>query len=86
VTNDDPLGEELQRAVEDMRARMPRDLALHAMADRAQLPEIRQLVTALVQVQRHGVSLSGTPRSHAAEWRDSVNRPWRRRPPSSRPR
>jgi tight adherence protein C len=70
VSNDGPLAQELQRAVEDMRAGMPRDLALQAMANRTQLPEIRQLVSALVQAQRHGVSLSETLRIHAAEWRD----------------
>jgi tight adherence protein C len=70
VANDGPLAQELQRAVEDMRAGMPRDHALQAMADRTQLPEIRQLVSALVQAQRHGVSLSETLRIHAADWRD----------------
>ena len=70
LTGDGALAQELRRAVEDMRAGMPRDLALQTMAERTQLPEIRQLVTALVQAQRHGVSLSDTLRIQAADWRD----------------
>jgi tight adherence protein C len=68
--NEGPLATELQRAVEDMRAGVPRDQALRGMADRTQLPEIGQLTTALIQAQKNGVSVSETLRIKASEWRD----------------
>jgi tight adherence protein C len=39
------------------------------MGDRVQIPEIRQLVTALVQAQKHGVPLAETLRIQSAEMR-----------------
>ncbi len=54
-TNEGPLTDELRRTMSDIRAGVPRDQALRALADRAQVPEIRQLVTALLQAQKHGV-------------------------------
>ena len=70
TTTEGPLALELQRTVEDMRAGMPRDQALRAMAERTRLPEIRQLVSALIQAQRHGVALADTLRIQAHELRD----------------
>jgi tight adherence protein C len=70
TTNEGPLAAELTHTVEDMRAGVPRDLALKALADRTQLPEIRQLVVALTQAQRHGTPLADTLRVQAHELRD----------------
>jgi len=70
TTNEGPLASELQHTVEDMRAGVPRDLALKGLAGRTQIPEIRQLVVALTQAQRHGTPLADTLRVQAAELRD----------------
>ena len=48
---------------------MPRAQALRALSDRAQIVEIRQLVTALLQAQKHGVSIAETLRIQSAEMR-----------------
>ncbi len=53
-----------------MRAGVPRDQALRALADRTQIPEIKTLVQALIQAQRNGTPLSDTLRIQAAESRD----------------
>ena len=39
------------------------------MGDRVQIPEVRQLVTALLQAQKHGVALAETLRIQSAEMR-----------------
>jgi tight adherence protein C len=69
-TNDGPLADELQHTVSDMRAGVPRDVALKGLADRTRIPEIRRLVVALTQAQRHGTPLSETLRVQSAELRD----------------
>jgi tight adherence protein C len=48
---------------------VPRAQALRALSDRAQIVEIRQLVTALLQAQKHGVPLAETLRIQSAEMR-----------------
>ncbi len=68
-TNEGPLADELQRTVLDMRAGVPREQALRTLADRSQIPEIRQLVTALLQAQKHGVPLADTLRTQSADMR-----------------
>jgi tight adherence protein C len=69
-TNSGPLAGELLHAVQDMRAGVPREQALRALVDRTQIPEVRQLVTALIQAQRHGTPLADTLRIQGAELRD----------------
>ena len=69
-TNEGPMAVELQRTVDDMRAGVPRDQALRAFADRTNLPDIQQLVTALIQAQKHGVTIAETLRLQSAELRD----------------
>jgi tight adherence protein C len=69
-TNSGPLAVELHHAVQDMRTGVPREQALRALVDRTQIPEIRQLVTALVQAQRHGTHLADTLRIQGADLRD----------------
>jgi tight adherence protein C len=70
ATNDGPLAAELQHTVSDMTAGVPREQALRALADRTQIPEIRQLVTALMQAQKYGTPLADTLRVQAVEHRD----------------
>ena len=69
TTTKGPLTDELRRTMSDIRAGVPRAQALRALADRAQIPEIRQLVTALLQAQKHGVPMAETLRIQSAEMR-----------------
>ena len=68
-TTEGPLADEFRRTMSDIRAGVPRSQALRALADRAQVPEIRQLVTALLQAQKHGVPIAETLRVQASEMR-----------------
>ncbi len=68
-TSEGPLADELQRTLSDIQAGVPRAQALRTMGDRVQIPEIRQLVTALLQAQKHGVPLAETLRIQSAEMR-----------------
>ena len=69
ATGDGPLTDELRRTMNDIRAGVPRAQALRALADRAQIAEIRQLVTALLQAQKHGVPLAETLRVQSGQMR-----------------
>jgi tight adherence protein C len=69
TTTEGPLTEELRHTISDIQAGMPRDQALRMLADRAQIVEIRQLVTALLQAQKHGVPIAQTLRNQSAEMR-----------------
>jgi tight adherence protein C len=69
ATSEGPLTDELRRTMNDIRAGVPRSQALRALADRVQIAEIRQLVTALLQAQKHGVPLAETLRVQSAEMR-----------------
>jgi tight adherence protein C len=69
-SSEGPLAVELRHTVSDMRAGVPRDQALKTLAERTQIPEIKQLVTALVQAQKHGTPLAQTLRIQAAEHRE----------------
>lgn len=68
-TTEGPLTEEFRHTLSDMRAGVPRANALRALSDRAQIVEIRQLVTALLQAQKHGVPMAETLRIQSAEMR-----------------
>jgi tight adherence protein C len=68
-TTEGPLTDELRHALSDIRAGVPRAQALRALADRTQIAEIRQLVSALLQTQKHGVPLAETLRIQSAEMR-----------------
>ncbi len=63
LTSDGVLADEFRRTIGDVQAGMPRPQALRMLADRAQIPEIRQLVTALLQAQKHGVPMAETLRT-----------------------
>jgi tight adherence protein C len=69
TTTEGALTDELRRTISDIQAGMPRAQALRALSDRAQVVEIRQLVTALLQAQKHGVPLAETLRIQSAEMR-----------------
>ena len=69
TTTDGPLTDELRHTISDIQAGVPRAQALRTLADRAQIVEIRQLVTALLQAQKHGVPLAQTLRIQSAEMR-----------------
>ncbi len=63
------LTDELRRTIGDIQAGVPRTQALRMLADRAQIAEIRSLVTALLQAQQHGVPMAETLRNQSAEMR-----------------
>jgi tight adherence protein C len=69
ATTEGPLTDELRRTMSDIRAGVPRAQALRALADRAQVAEIRQLVTALLQAQKHGVPMAETLRTQSSQMR-----------------
>lgn len=55
-----PLGEELMRVGQDVRAGMSRSAALTAMADRVRVPEVGHVVLAIAQSERLGVPVART--------------------------
>ena len=67
--NDGPLAHELSHTIRDMRAGVPRPQALRGLADRSDVPEIRQLVLALLQAQKHGIPIADALRIQASEMR-----------------
>lgn len=69
TTTEGPLTEELRHTISDIQAGVPRAQALRTLADRAQIVEIRQLVSALLQAQKHGVPIADTLRTQSAEMR-----------------
>lgn len=69
ATSEGPLTDELRHTISDIQAGVPRAQALRALSDRAQIIEIRQLVTALLQAQKHGVPIAETLRIQSAEMR-----------------
>jgi tight adherence protein C len=69
TTTEGPLTEELRHTISDIQAGVPRAQALRTLAERVQIVEIRQLVTALLQAQKHGVPMGETLRLQSAEMR-----------------
>jgi tight adherence protein C len=69
AANEGPLAVELSHTIRDMRAGVPRPQALHGLADRSDVPEIRQLVLALLQAQKHGIPIADALRVQASEMR-----------------
>jgi tight adherence protein C len=64
-----PLGDELARVGQDIRAGMSRASALSAMAERVQVSELRQVVLALAQAERLGVPVAKTLEVQSQELR-----------------
>jgi tight adherence protein C len=69
TTTQGPLTDEIRHTVSDIQAGVPRAQALRTLSDRAQIVEIRHLVTALLQAQKHGVPMAETLRIQSAEMR-----------------
>ena len=65
-----PLSDEFARVMQDMRFGLNRQTALHNMAERVDLSELRGFVAALSQADQLGVPISDTLRSQAEELRD----------------
>jgi tight adherence protein C len=68
-TTEGPLTDELRHTMSDIQTGVPRAQALRTLADRAGIAEIRQLVTALLQAQKHGVPMGETLRIQSSEMR-----------------
>lgn len=64
-----PLGYELARVGQDVRAGMARSAALAAMTERVQVPELRHVVLALAQADRLGVPVAKTLQVQSSELR-----------------
>jgi tight adherence protein C len=69
TTSSGPLADELRHTTSDIQAGVPRAQALRALSDRTQIEEIRQVVSALLQAQKHGVPMAETLRVQSAEMR-----------------
>lgn len=69
LTTEGPLHDELRHTISDIQAGVPRAQALRALSDRTQVIEIRQLVSALLQAQKHGVPMAETLRIQSTEMR-----------------
>jgi tight adherence protein C len=69
ATTKGPLGAELSRVVQDVRAGMGRGDALTAMAERIQLAELRHVVLALAQAEKLGVPVAKTLLVQSSELR-----------------
>ena len=65
-----PLEQELQRVMQDIALGLSRKDALMALADRSDIPELRELVLALAQSEEHGLPISRVLRVQADEVRD----------------
>lgn len=59
------ISEELTMVALEMRAGTPRDEALHNMADRTALQDIRSWVSMMIQTERFGTSIADSLRVHA---------------------
>ncbi len=64
------LATELLKTVHDMQLGLSRGEALQAMAERTDVPDLRQFVTAVRQAEKHGFPLANILRLQALELRD----------------
>ncbi len=64
------LTTELLKAVNDMQLGLSRGEALQAVADRTDVPDLRQFVTAVRQAEKHGFPLANILKLQALELRD----------------
>ena len=65
-----PLGEEIRRTLQDIRLGSPRGEALHRLAERADVAELRQFVNAITQAEEYGVPVAAALRTQALEQRE----------------
>jgi tight adherence protein C len=64
-----PLSEELIRTLQDIQVGAPRRTAYQALADRTQVQDLRRFVRAIIQAEKHGVSISRVLNAQAGEMR-----------------
>lgn len=57
-SNNNPLGDELSRTLQDIRLGVPRTKALHSLLDRTDVQDLRLFVRALVQAERSGIPIA----------------------------
>lgn len=65
-----PLSQEFSRMLRDLRAGLPRAEALRRMSDRADISQVTNFTSALIQADRVGASLSDTLRAQAMQRRE----------------
>lgn len=64
-----PLADELVRTLQDMQLGMSRHNAYLALADRSSVQDLRRFISAIIQADRYGISISGVLRTQASEMR-----------------
>jgi tight adherence protein C len=64
-----PLGDELARALQDIRLGMPRRVALDKLLERTDVGDLRHFVVAIGQADRHGVPIATVLRIQSQELR-----------------
>ena len=64
-TTEGPLGEELALTVQEVQLGRSRSEALRAFADRIDLPDVRTLVSSLVQAEQFGITVGHVLRTQA---------------------
>lgn len=69
-TGTGPLAVEIIRSMQEMQMGVPRRQALHNLANRNDVPDLRNFVFAVVQSEQYGLPIAHTLRVQAAELRD----------------
>lgn len=69
-TTDGPLGEELYQTVQEVQLGRSRADALRGLADRTDIPDVRTLVSALVQAEQFGITIGTVLRTQAGVIRE----------------
>jgi tight adherence protein C len=64
-----PLAAEFVRTLQDMQLGMSRREAFAAMNERTSAPDLRRFVSAVLQADKYGISISGVLRTQASEMR-----------------
>ena len=64
-----PLAAEFVRTLQDMQLGMSRREAYDAMKERTSAPDLRRFVSAILQADKYGISISGVLRTQASEMR-----------------
>jgi tight adherence protein C len=69
-TGEGPLAEELLRTLQDVQLGVPRKEAIRGMAERTDVDELRQFVSAILQAEGYGVPIARVLRIQAGELRE----------------
>lgn len=70
LTNDNALGDEMGRTLQDIRLGVPRAQALYSLLDRTDVQDLRLFVRALVQAERSGIPVARVLRVQSDEVRE----------------